>query len=182
MLKRFKNIQMMASPRKFQYMLLGKHKPLKIEIEGFQQEPTISVKPLGITTDHSLTFDTQVSNTCKKARAKVKSLSRIRNALDEKQTKLLYNSFNLLQFNCCPIIPIIWMFYSKTSYKKIEQVQKRAFRIANNEPNMSLEELLIHNQGISVHHKHINTLLTEIYKTFSGENPYIMKSIFTKKM
>ena len=47
---------------------------------------------------------------------------------------------------------------------------------------MFLEELLIHDQGVSVHRKYINTLLTEIYKTFSGENPYFMKSIFTKKM
>ena len=46
---------------------------------------------------------------------------------------------------------------------------------------MSLEELLIFDQGISVHRKQINTLLTEIYKTFSGENTYFMKSIFTKK-
>ena len=44
---------------------------------------------------------------------------------------------------------------------------------------MSLEELLIHDQG--VHRKHINTLLTEIYKTFSGRSPYFVKSIFTKK-
>ena len=28
----------MPNPGKFQYMLLGKHKPLKIEIERFQQE------------------------------------------------------------------------------------------------------------------------------------------------
>ena len=46
---------------------------------------------------------------------------------------------------------------------------------------MSLEELLNHDQGISVHRKHINTLFTKIYKTFSGENPYFMKNIFTKK-
>ena len=43
---------------------------------------------------------------------------------------------------------------------------------------MSLEELLIHDHGISVHRRHINHLLTEIYKTFSGENSYFMKSIF----
>ena len=47
---------------------------------------------------------------------------------------------------------------------------------------MSLEELLIREQCISVHRKQINTLLTEIYETFSGENPYFMKSIFTKKV
>ena len=46
---------------------------------------------------------------------------------------------------------------------------------------MFLDELLIHDEGISVHRKHVNTLLTEIYKTFSGENLYFMKSIFTKK-
>ena len=49
------------------------------------------------------------------------------------------------------------------------------------EPHISLEELLIQDQGINVHRKHISTLLTEIYKTFSGGNPYFMKSIFTKK-
>ena len=47
--------------------------------------------------------------------------------------------------------------------------------------HMSLEDLLIHDQGFHVHCKHINTLLTEIYKTFSGENSYFMESIFTKK-
>ena len=73
------------------------------------------------------------------------------------------------------------MFCSKTSYKKIEQIQKRGLRIVYNKPIMSLEELLIHDQGISVHCRHINTLLTEIYKTFSGENPYFLKSIFKKK-
>ena len=46
---------------------------------------------------------------------------------------------------------------------------------------MSLEELLNHDQGISVPRKHISTLSTEIHKTFSGDNPYFMKSIFTKK-
>ena len=55
-----------------------------------------------------------VSNICKAASTKVKSLSRIRNALDEKQAKLLYNSFILSQFYYCSII---WMFCSKTSHK-----------------------------------------------------------------
>ena len=101
---------MKANPRKFQYMLLGKHKPLKIEIEGFPLEPARSVSLLGITIDHNLTFDTHISNICKTASAKVKSLSRIRNVLVNKQAKFLYRFFS--QFNYCSII---WMFYSKTS-------------------------------------------------------------------
>ena len=65
--------------------------------------------------------------------------------------------------------------------KKSQKYKKRGLRIVYNEHHMSLKELLIHNQGISVPRKHINTLLAEIYKTISGENPYFMKSIFTKK-
>ena len=47
------------------------------------------------------------------------------------------------------------MFCSKTSFKRIEQIQKRGLRVVYNEPRMSLEELLIRDQGISVHRKHI---------------------------
>ena len=83
--KWFRNNQRMTNRGKFQYMLLGKHKPLKIEIEGFQLESAKSVNLLRITIDHKLTFDTHVSNICKTDSTKVKSLSRIRNALDEKQ-------------------------------------------------------------------------------------------------
>ena len=70
MLKWFRNNQMMANPGKFQYMLLGKHKPLKIEIEGFQLESAKSVNLLGITIGYNLTFDTHDSNISKTAKAK----------------------------------------------------------------------------------------------------------------
>ena len=73
------------------------------------------------------------------------------------------------------------MFYSKTSYNKFEQRQNRSLRIVCSGLHMSLEELLILDQGISAHRKQINTLLTEIYKTISRENPYFIKSMFAKK-
>ena len=91
MLKWFRNNQMMENPRKFQYMLLRKQKSSKIEIEEFQLESAKSVNLLGITTDYNLTFETHVSNICKTASAKVKSLSRIRNALDEKRANCCIN-------------------------------------------------------------------------------------------
>ena len=50
----------------------------------------------------------------------------------------------------------------------MEQIPKRSSRLIYNEPHMALEKLLIHDQGIRFHHKHVNTLLTEIYKPFQG--------------
>ena len=45
---------------------------------------------------------------------------------------------------------------------------------------ISLWKNYYNEKDISVHCKHINTLLTEIYKTFSGENLYFMISIVPK--
>ena len=98
-------------------MLLGKHESLKIEIKEIKLESAKSVKLLGVTIDHNLTFDAHVLNICKAAGPKIKSLSGIRNTMDEKQAKLLFNSFILLQVNFCSIL---WMFIKKLSISKIE--------------------------------------------------------------
>ena len=45
---------MMENSGKFQYMLLAKRKPLKIEIEGFQLQSVKSVNLLGITIDYNI--------------------------------------------------------------------------------------------------------------------------------
>ena len=58
---------------------------MKIEIKGFQLESGKSVNFLRITIDHNLTLDTHISNIYKTVSAKVKTLSRIRNAFDEKK-------------------------------------------------------------------------------------------------
>ena len=52
MLKGFGNNQMMANSWKSHYMLLGKHKPLKIETDGFNLESAKSVKLLGTFDNH----------------------------------------------------------------------------------------------------------------------------------
>ena len=123
-LKWFRNNQMMVNFGKFQYMLLGKHTSLKIEIEGFQLESAKPVNLFGITIGYNLTFDTHISNTCKRASPAVKNLSRIRNALNKKRVKLLYNSFILSQFNYCSII---WIFCSKISCKKLNKYEKDVY-------------------------------------------------------
>ena len=48
-----------------------------------------------------------------------------------------------------------------------------------NEPYISLEELVNLDRGISIHSKHINTLLTAIYKTF--QVAILMKNIFMER-
>ena len=110
--------------------------------------------------------------------AKIKALGRIRNRLNLSQAKNLYNSFILSQFNyCC----LAWMFCSKTLQNKINHIQKRALRIVYNEPNLNLYRLVELDKSTTIHIKNIITLLTEVYKTTSGENPIFMNKIFIQK-
>ena len=46
---------------------------------------------------------------------------------------------------------------------------------------MSLEQRQSCNQGINAHCKDINALITEIYRTFSGQSSYFIKNNFYKK-
>ena len=112
------------------------------------------------------------------ASAKVKSLGRIRNRLNLSQAKILYNFLILSQFNyCC----LVWMFCSKTLQNKINQIQKRALRIACNEPSLNLDKFVELGKSTTSHIKNIITLLTKVYKTTSGENPIFMNKIITQK-
>ena len=67
---------------------------------------------------------------------KIKTLSRISNALDEKQVKLLYSPFIMSQFNYCSIT---WIFCSKKVIKKLNKYKKKGLRhgLLNTRPYMS---------------------------------------------
>ena len=69
-------------------------------MEEFKLDSAEWIKLLRLNIDHNLTlYGMDRSYICKAASAKIISLSKIRNALDEKQAKLSYNFFILSQFN-----------------------------------------------------------------------------------
>ena len=165
---------MMANPGKLQFMILSKKTINKsIVIDNKTIESLKSVKLLGSTIDNKLNFGIHINNVCKVASAKIKGLGRIRN---RSQAKILYNSFILSQFNyCC----LAWMFCRKIL--QINQTQKRPLRTVYNEPNLNLDKLFELDNYTTIHIKNIITLLTEVYKTTTGENPIFMNKIFIQK-
>ena len=78
-------------------------------------EPKPSVKLLGITLDNRINFNEHINNVCKTANQNTNCLARIRNNIDVKNSKLLYNAYIKSAFGYAPMI---WMFCQKTSYKK----------------------------------------------------------------
>ena len=63
----------------------------------------------------------------------------------------------------------------------MNQIQKRAFHIVYNEPNLNLDKLVELDKSITIHIKNIITLLTEVYKITREKNSIFINKIFTKK-
>ena len=82
----------------------------------------------------------------------------------------------MANFNYCPLV---WMFSSAVSLKKIKNLQKRTLRFLYKSYNTSYEDLLLKSGFSSMNVKRLRTLCIEISKTLNYLNPSFMKEIFS---
>ena len=132
-------------------------------------------KLLGVTLDSKLTFEQHVSNLCQKVSNKLYALSRIAHYMDQAKLRMLMTSFINSQFQYCPLA---WMFHSRKLNTKINKLHERALRITYRDQESSFEDLLGHDNSVSVHQKSLQVLMIEMFKTKHGLNPPFMKEIF----
>ena len=140
----FKNNKMIVNPDKFQAILLdkrkGDHTNQRIVVDNQNLKVVSSVELLGIQNDDKLNFNLHISNICRSAANRLNALIRLKRFLGFKKKRILINSYFMANFNYCPLV---WMFSSASSLKKIENLQKRALRFLHNDYEISYEELLL---------------------------------------
>ena len=176
----FKTNQMVANPSKFQVMLLGlkTDDSIVLDIGNVSIDVVSSVKLLGITIDSKLKFDQHVAKLCQKANNKISAFSRISHYLNEKQSRLLYNSFIMSQFNYCRLI---WMFCGKVANNDLNRTHKRALRILLNDYTSTYNELLHRVNECTIHQKNLQKLMLEVYNSLTQQNPSFLWDMFHKK-
>ena len=138
----FETNLMEANPDKFQFMLLGKSvipekKSLKFSKVEIQCET--SVKLLGVTLDYKLNFNEHINFLAAKAGAQLSSLSRVWRFLDVDSKLILVKTFTLFHFRYCPIV---WHFCGKLNDNKLENIHKRALKLALNHSNEDYGQLI----------------------------------------
>ena len=138
-------------------------------------EATTSVKLLGITIDNKLNFDKHVSKICKIASTKLHALARVANFMNSEKLRIIMKAFIESQFGYCPLI---WMFHSRTLNNRINKLHERALRLVYKDPYASFQELLDKDKTVTIHHRNLQKLATEMFKVKSGESPVIMQNIF----
>ena len=135
-------------------------------------------KLLGVTMDSALKFDAHISKLCKKANQKLHALLRVAKYMSYDTHRIIMKSFVISQFGYCPLV---WMFHSRGLNNRINKIHERALRSVYNDSNSTFNELLIKDNSVTIHHRNLQALATEIYKAINDLSAPILKSIFNVK-
>ena len=87
-------------------------------------------------------------------------------------------AFITSEFSYCPLI---WMSHSRALHNRINNVHERALRLIYKDNQPSFKELLEKDHSVTVHHKNLQVLVTEIFKVKNDLASNIMKDVFELK-
>ena len=161
--------QMKSNPVKCNF-ICSTSKKVSLIVENKEINNSTHERLLGVTIDSKLSFNTHIDHICKKASLKLNALSRITPHLDFKKKKLLINSFFMSQFNYCQLI---WMCHNRTK-NKINRLHERCLRLLYNDKKSSFHDLLEKDSSVSIHHRNLRALATEMYRIYNGMAPEIV--------
>ena len=131
-----------------------------------------------IIIDNKLDFHDHVSRIYKKACQKLHALARISHLMNVDKLRIIMKAFIESQFSYCPLI---WMFHSRTLNNNINRLHEKSLRLVYKEPHLTFEELLKKDKSFSIHHRNLQKLATEMYKTINNISPIFMKDVFPER-
>ena len=88
-------------------------------------------------------------------------------------------TFITSQFNYCPLV---WMCHNRTMNNKINKLHERALRIVYGDKKLTFQELLEKDDSVTIHHRNLQKLATEMYKVKCNISPIPVQNLFTEKI
>ena len=109
---------------------------------------------------------------------KLNALARIAPYMNIQKRRTIRKSFVTSQFSYCPLI---WMFHGRPLKNEINSIHERALRITYQENRSTFHELLNKDNSVSIHHRNLQVLATEMFKIHRGLSPEILRETFVSK-
>ena len=160
------------------HLLLSGNTKLTSNIDNNITESEMKQELLGITIDSTLSFEEHVNKICKKASRKLNALARISSYMDIQKQRAGMKSFITSQFSSCPLL---WMFHSRKLNNEINTIHERTLRIAYCDKHSAFQQLLEKDNSVSIHHRNLQVLATEMFKVNMNLSPDLMNDIFLKR-
>ena len=159
-------------------LLLSGNIKLTSDIDNNIIESEEKQELLGVIIDSRLTFEEHVNNLCKKASQKLNALARISSYMDIPKRRIIFKSFITSQFGYCPLV---WMCHSRKLNNQINAIHERALRIRYDDRQSSFQQLLEKDNSVSIHHRNLQVLATEMFKIPRNLCPELLNDIFLKR-
>ena len=151
---------MVLNAKKCHYMCFGIcSENNEFVFHGIKLPNICEKKILGLIINNDLKFNPHIRSVCKIAAHKLVVLKIISSLLDPEKEKLVFNGAIKFHFNYSPLI---WMLIFRISNNLINWIYERSLRTVS----------------VSIHHKNIQTLTTEVFKVASNICPPIVKTFF----
>ena len=163
------------NPEKWHLVLSDTNENMVINIANDKIANSSYEKILGIHFDNKLNFNTHVTKLCERAGQKLHALARISNFMSLKKKKLLMNAFITSQYNYCALL---WMCHSRALNTRKNKIHERALRIVYNDDFSPFQDLLEKSGTVSIHHRNLQLLAIEIFKTLHDLSPSFLSEIF----
>ena len=90
---------------------------------------------------------------------------------------MLMQAFFISQFSYSPLV---WMFHSRRINTKINNLHYRALRMVYLDETSSFEELLRKDGSVTIHHRNLQFLATEMFKVDKCLAPIFMNDILSR--
>ena len=172
---------MTANPSKFQSLLVDNNdnhvKTFQIS-NDYEINVSNEVTLLGIQIEEQLKFDQHIDKICKESVLQLNAIKKLARVMGSKERQVIVNSFILCHFNHCPLI---WLFCSNTSQKKLEEVNERALRLALSDYTSSYKDLLVNAKSTTIHIHSIRLLALAILQNFAQLESSLYGKLFSPK-
>ena len=174
----FERNYMKLNKSKCHFLVSGhKFEHLWINVGGTKIWESNAETMLGVQIERNLKFDNHVTTLCKRASRKLSALARLAKILPFHRMRILMKSFFDSQFSYCPLI---WMFISRGTNRKINRLHERSLRILYKDDISTFSELLQKDNSVTVHTKNIQQLAIEMYKVRNNISPNFICELFPK--
>ena len=160
------------------HVMLTTDNKLKINAKDSLISNKNIIKLLGVTVANKLFFEPHLKLVCKKVSQKLHALSRVSKFISKKKLRVMMITFILSHFSYCPLV---WMCQSRILDNKINKLHERALRLVYDDRQSTFEELLNIDKSVTIHHRNLQMLVTELYKVHHGLAPERMNNIFKKR-
>ena len=161
------------------HVMLTTDNKLKINVKDRPISNEKTVKLLGVTVDNKFSFESYLNLVCKKVSRKLHALDRVPTFISKKELRVIMKAFIMSQFSYCPVV---WMCHGRTLNNKINKLHERALRLVYDDRQSTFEELLNIDKSVTIYHRNLQVLATELYKVHHGLLALeLMNDIFKKR-